>query len=384
MNNPGIVIVGSGMAGYTLARELRKRDAAVPVTLVTEGAGEAYSKPMLSNALAQGRTPDALVQKPAATMASELGMTVLAGQPVTGIDRANRRIVAGDAAISYDRLVLAVGARPRPWTAPGSAAAPVFAVNSLEDYRIWRDGLAEGARVLIVGAGLIGMEFANDLAQAGYAVTLVDPAPWPVARLAPEALGRAVQQALEDIGVGFRFGRNVAEMQPEGTGWRARLDDGATVEFDRALVAIGLVPRAELAADAGLAADGGIVVDTLLRTADPDIFALGDCARGPAGALPFVLPLMAQARALAATLTGSPTPLHLPALPVLMKTPALPLVVCPPPAGVAGTWAVSGSGRDLRALYRAADGSAIGFALSGTETAARQTLAKTMPDMLAS
>lgn len=374
----GVVIVGSGLGGYTLAREYRKLAPDAPITVVTADGGEVYSKPMLSAAFAQGKTPQTLVQKTARQYEAELSLSILTRQRVVSIDRAARQLELRDGRIGYGSLVLAVGADPRPYVVAGSENVTIHTVNDLDDYAVWRDGLVPGGRVLLIGAGLIGSEFANDLTTAGQKVTVVDPAPWPLGRLLPQALGEAMAAALGGIGVTFHLGRSVARLQPG----KAVLDDGTVVAFDKALSAIGLVPRTQLAAAAGLVVDKGIVVDGLLRSSDPDIYALGDCAQTAAGPLPFVLPLMAEAKALAATLAGTETRLKLPALPVVVKTPALPMAVCPPVPGVAGEWRVEGEGRDRKALFVGADGRPLGFALSGSFAAERQVLAKEMPDLI--
>lgn len=380
----GVVIVGSGLGGYTLAREFRKLDRDTPLTIVTADGGEVYSKPMLSNALAQGKDARTLSQKSAAQVAGELAIDVLPRHRALAIDREHRQVAVrqpdgGSLSIPYDRLVLALGADPRPYRVDGSAQVKIHTVNDLDDYAAWRDGLRPAARVLLIGAGLIGSEFANDLAATGHAVILVDPAPWPLGRLLPEALGHQLAASLEGLGIRLHLGRSVIRLAPG----QAVLDDGTVVPFDCALSAIGLVPRTALAEAAGLAVDKGIVVDRLLQTSDPAVFALGDCAQTPAGPLPFVLPLMAQARSLAATLAGTSTPLSLPALPVMVKTPCLPIAVCPPPAGSGGRWSVAGSGRDLKALFLDDGGRPIGFAVSGARVGDRQILAKAMPDLVA-
>jgi rubredoxin-NAD+ reductase len=384
MNDPGIVIVGGGMAGYTLAREFRKLDATTPVTMVTADDGAVYSKPMLSNALIQHKAPDALIQKDAARAATDLDITVRVETHVEAIDRASKHLaLRGGSELAYDKLILAVGAQPRPYALNEGDAAAIQSVNSLTDYRRWRLGMIEGSRILIMGAGLIGVEFANDLAAAGYRVTIVDPTPWPLGRLLPEQAGQALREALEEAGIAFHLGRTVNAITPIEGAWRARLDDGTTVEFDRALSAIGLVPQTGLAAAADLNTAMGILVDDMLATNDPDIFAIGDCAETEAGMLPYVLPLMAEARTLARTLAGNPTRLHLPALPVVVKTPALPVAICPPKPGMKGDWLVTGGDRDIRAVFRAPDGMELGFALTGGETTARQSLARAMPDLMA-
>jgi len=379
----GVVIVGSGLGGYTLARELRKQDRAVPITVITADGGEAYGKPMLSNALAQGKDAAALVNKTAGQIADDLGLVVRPRHRVVGLDRAGRRLSvrSGECTedVAYGRLVLALGADPRPYDVDGADRVGVHSVNDLDDYTAWRTALRQGDRVLLVGAGLIGCEFANDLAAAGFAVALVDPAGWPLGRLLPEEIGGDLAQALGGLGVALHLGRRVSRFDPG----RAILDDGGAIGFDRALSAIGLLPRVGLAREAGLAVDKGIVVDRLLATSDSDIFAIGDCAQTEAGPLPFVLPLMAQARALAATLAGTPTRLALPAMPVVVKTPCLPIAVCPPPPGSAGAWRTEGTASARKALFVDGGGRAVGFVLSGARVAERQALGREMPDTLA-
>ncbi|GAB6052345.1 FAD-dependent oxidoreductase [Magnetospira thiophila] len=380
----GIVIVGSGLAGYGLAREIRALDPECALTLVTADDGAMYSKPMLSNAFAQSKDADALIQKAPEKVAEDLKINVRPHCRVSSLDAAAKQLKLEDGTVlAYDKLVLAIGADPIRLPIPGGEAVPVLTVNDLCDYRAWRNRLQKGKRVLLIGAGLIGSEFANDCALADYQVTLVDPAPWPVARLVPEVLGRLITDSLAEAGIRMCLGRTVARIDPADDGFTATLDDGTEVPFDHALSAIGLVPRTQMAKAAGLDCGRGIKINSEMQTSDPHIFALGDCAESSAGPLPFVAPLLAQAKALAKGLTGTPTPLHLPALPVVVKTPALPLVVCPPKPGAEGTWRVTGEGRDLIAEFIAPDGQKLGFALSGTTTNQRRTLAKDMPDLIA-
>ncbi len=184
-----VVIVGSGLAGYTVAKELRKRDAGIPICLVTADSGEVYTKPMLSNALARGHHADAMVQKQAADLAAEIDIEVRVRNRVLGIDPKARTLRveahAGEAELAYGRLVLALGADARVFPVPGADQLDVFTVNDLDDYRFWRSRIGTEGHVLLIGAGLIGCEFANDLATAGFKVSLVDPAPWPHAEYGP-------------------------------------------------------------------------------------------------------------------------------------------------------------------------------------------------------
>ena len=380
---PSIIIVGSGLAGYTLARELRKLSTDIPITIVTADGGEAYMKPMLSNALAKGHAADDLIQKDAATLGKDLGVSIRTRTRVVSINRAARGLSLTDGTVlAYGRLVLAVGADPRVFPAPGSDKVGIATVNDLDDYRAWRTKIGQGRRILLIGAGLIGCEFANDLAGGGFKVAVVDPAPWPLARLLPKELGTMLTEALGTVGVANHLGRTVGRYEATTTGFNAILDDGTTVPFDHALSAVGLAPRTKLAADAGLDVRAGIQVDNLLRTSDPLIYAIGDCAETKAGLLPFIAPLLAEARALAATLTGNETFLHLPALPVVVKTPCLPLVICPPRPGAEGSWVVTSDAGGTVAAFMTPRGEEIGFALAGGATSRQHDMAKGMPELL--
>ncbi len=381
-----LVIVGSGLAGYALAKELRRRDATRPLAMVTADGGEVYTKPMLSNAVARHHEADDMVQKPAAAMAGELNMAIHTRTRVLAIDRQARKLRlehgGAESDLTYERLVLALGADARVFPAEGSDAVEIATVNDLDDYRRWRGRIGRGGRILLIGAGLIGCEFANDLAVGGFEVDLVDPSPWPLARLLPEAIGNMLVAALEDIGCRLHMGHTVAAYRKSEAGFLARLNSGDEIPFDHVLSAVGLAPRTALARAAGLDVDAGIRVNRLMCSNDPDIFALGDCAQTEVGPLPFIAPLLAQAKALAATLCGEETALQLPALPVTVKTPALPLVVCPPPAGSDGAWTVELEENAASARFLSPDGAELGFALAGAKTAEQRELAARMPALL--
>lgn len=382
-----LVIVGSGLAGYSLARELRKRDTDQPITIITADGGEVYSKPMLSNAFARKHNAEDMIQKDAVTMSNELGIEIITSTKVTGINRGSQQLTlqshGKSSNLKYNRLVLALGADPRIFPVEGQELVDISTVNDLDDYRHWREKLNTDEHILLIGAGLIGCEFANDLATAGFRISMIDPAAWPLARLVPEEIGNMLVDALEREACCLHMGCTVIRYTANESGLQAELDDGTTVNFDHALSAVGLVSRIDLASEAGLDVQAGIIVDRLMRTNDPLIFALGDCAQTEAGPLPFITPLLAEARVLADTLTGDKTKLHLPAMPVVVKTPVLPLVICPPKAGVDGNWIIEKDHDGAVAIYRSQDGAEIGFALAGNKTELHKSLAKRMPDVIA-
>lgn len=375
-----IVIVGSGLAGYTLVREIRARSADQPILVLTADGGEVYTKPMLSNALAKGHAPDDLVRRSATAFALENGIEVRKRARVVSIDRAAKTVRLGNGeTVAYDKLVLAVGADPRVFPVEGADKVGVVAVNDLDDYRRWRERIGTSGRILLIGAGLIGCEFADDLTGAGFEVAVVDPGPRPLTRLLPPEIGADLVDALGTRGVCFHLGRAVSRYEVADKGFIAALDDDERLHFDHALSAVGLRPRIQLAGEAGIEVKTGILVDRALATSDPSIFALGDCAETEAGPLPFIAPLLIEAEVLADRLTGGSRKLAFPVMPVVVKTPSLPLTVVAPPPGLYGDWETRRVEGGVEALLKTAEGRMIGFALSGAAVARAKELAAGLP-----
>lgn len=374
-----LVILGSGHAGYSLAREWRKLDPSSPVTIITRDDGASYYKPDLSKAFGAGKDAAGLVKADAAAMAGELKADIRTGAEVSRIDTAAKCVFVGEERIPYTKLVLAVGAEPIRLPLAGDAAGRVLRVNDRQDYALLRERLTPGCRVLILGAGLIGCEFANDLAAAGFRVTVADIAAWPLSRFVPEPLGRALQGALSGLGVQWRLGASAVAANATAQGAIVvSFADGSAVEAEVVLSAVGLRPNTALAQAAGIRSGVGIIVDANLRTSAEDVFALGDCIEIGGRPMPFILPIGHAARALAPTLAGTPTRVNFPAMPTPVKTPVCPAVVClPPPAE--GRWVVTGEAPDLEAVFVNAAGTALGFALTGKATARRGALAAQMP-----
>jgi rubredoxin-NAD+ reductase len=231
--------------------------------------------------------------------------------------------------------------------------------------------------VALIGGGLIGCEFANDLLTGGHRVHVIDPAPYPIATLLPEAAGRRVQDALAKAGVEWHLGTSAILIDADGDGFRLTLADGSPLQADLVLSAVGLRPRIALAQAAGIDVGRGIRVNEHLATSADGIYALGDCAEYPQGPLPYVQPIMVAARALAATLTGTPTAPQWPLMPVIIKTPAHPIAVLPPPRELPGKWYTSAdtaAGVDLR--FFDAEKKLRGFVLSGDLASTRAALVK--------
>jgi rubredoxin-NAD+ reductase len=336
-----IVVVGSGLAAWSTVRELRKLEALSgkalqPITMICADSGDFYAKPTLSNALAQKRTPAQLVTTPAAKMAETQNVTLMAHTSVHKIDAAGQIVQTGMGDVAYSQLVLALGASPIRIPVNGDAAHEILSVNSMSDFAAFHAKLSDSHKhVAIMGAGLIGCEFANDLVLGGHTVSVVDPGPRALAALIDESTSLALQNKLSPLGVTWHFGAAVSQVQQGLQSLSVTLTNGKVLNADVILSAVGLRPNIQLAKDAGLATDRGIVVNELLQTSNEHIFALGDCAQygfvaGKIQVLPYVMPVMHASRALASTLAGAPQPVRFPAMPVRVKTPAHPITVASP------------------------------------------------------
>ncbi len=384
-HNDPVLVIGTGLAGYNLVREFRKHDAETPVCLLTADDGRSYSKPMLSAAFQKHKDATTLAMATPGRMAEQLAATVRTHTRVTALDPAAHRVFIDDEPVTYSKLVIAWGARVLRAPLQGDAADRVVSVNDLTDYGRFRAQLDGRRRVFIMGAGLIGCEFASDLVHAGFEVELAAPDNHLLQLLVPEAAGKALRGELEAAGVKIDLGPAVVAVEqadgPDGP-LRVLLSDGSAREADVVVSAIGLRPRIDLAAAAGLTVGRGIIVDQTLAASAPDVYALGDCAEVCGHSLQYVLPLMAGARALGKTLAGTPTPVHYPPMPVTVKTPLCPVVALPPPADVDGEWMIESSRSDVRALFRDPAGILRGFVLTGEWVKDKFALVKEIPDLL--
>ncbi|MEE3633916.1 MULTISPECIES: NAD(P)/FAD-dependent oxidoreductase [Pseudomonas] len=378
-----VVIVGTGLAGYNLAREFRKLDGETPLLLITADDGRSYSKPMLSTGFAKHKDADGLSMAEPGAMAEQLKAEVRTHTRISGIDPGHKRVWIGEEAVAYRDLILAWGAETVRVSVDGDASEAIFPINDLEDYARFRAAAAGKQRVLILGAGLIGCEFANDLSSGGYQVELVAPCEQVMPTLLHPAAARAVQAGLEGLGVRFHLGPVLTRLQRAADGLEAHLSDGRVIACDLVVSAVGLRPRIDLAAAAGLVVNRGVVVDRTLRTSHANIYALGDCAEVDGLNLLYVMPLMSCARALAQTLAGTLTTVSYGPMPITVKTPVCPLVISPPPRGSEGQWQVEGQGADLKVLCHDAEGNLLGYALTGTAVMEKLALNRQLPALMA-
>ena len=384
-----IVIIGSGMAGYAVAREFRKLNTEQELVMICADDAINYAKPTLSNALVANKAPVNIALGDAAKMTAQLNMRIEAQTWVKDIQpEAHSLTLEKDGQTqqqTYAKLVLAVGANPVRLAITGDATDDIYVVNNLEHYTAFRDKLSsrEDKRVVILGAGLIGCEFANDLQHTGHQVTVVDLAPQVLGRLLPSDVAAAFQNKLEDTGIQFILGTTVEKVSNQDNHYAIQLANGHSLVADVVLSAVGLQPNTQVAQAANIQTSRGILTNTQLETNHTDIYAVGDCAEVNGTLLPYVMPIMQQARALAKTLNGATTAVHYPAMPVAVKTPAAPLTVLPAPVDVDVTWHTETLEDGLIAKATDVQNTLRGFVLLGA-TAAKQrlTLTKLVPDLI--
>ena len=436
-----VIIIGSGMAGYTLARELRKLTTSLPIVMVCQDSGDSYAKPTLSNAYAQNKLADSIANASAAKMAETLNLALLNFHQVTDINAAEQVIVvrslvneSSQTTLAYRDLVLATGAHSRLLPNLAVNHQTIFTVNHLDEYKSFQQRLntlksqkSAPIKVAIIGAGLIGCEFANDLIgqnpanqTADITVALFDKAARPLAQQLPSEAGIMLQDALTQSGVTFYLGTDITSIT---TNLNTNIDTSAnatvTISFDKdkqsqtfeadiVLIAIGLVANTDLAASANIAiassqhinptithlprtVQQGIKVDAYLATSAKHIYAIGDCANVMGSYMPYVMPLMNQAKALAKTLADpnmAPTKVAYPAMPVAIKTPSLPLVVLPVSGQYSDDqlyWQTTPTTDGMVMIAHPKDDSnhILGFVLAGKEAAKqRLTLTKQVADWL--
>ncbi|PKO69313.1 MAG: rubredoxin [Betaproteobacteria bacterium HGW-Betaproteobacteria-16] len=325
---PGVVIVGGGRAGWQMAEALRALDATLPITLVSACAADVYDKPLLSVAMARHMNLDRLVKEPGAQAAQRLNVRLLAHTDAVRICPDTRSLRTTRGTLRYDRLVLAHGAQAA--LPPVLPASMCWRINHLGAYRKLRAALGETAKdVVIVGAGLIGSELANDLALGDHRITLLDVTPEPLARWQADQAGTQLLEAWKDLPIRFIGHVQVAGVERVGDRYRISTTCGQRFPADAVVAAAGLATPPRLAQSAGLAWNQGIAVQPQdLATSDPRIHALGDCISVNGQTSRFIEPIARQARTIAAAICGAEAvPYELRAATVRVKTTSRPLTL---------------------------------------------------------
>ncbi len=278
-----VVVVGAGHAGVQVADSLRTRGFRGEVTILGEETSLPYQRPPLSkDYLAEGATPAPLSLRGERFFA-ENRITLRTGVQAIAVDRARRAVSLDDGQVlTYTALVLATGARTRPLPVPGAELAGVHELRTLTDAENVRRALAAVRSVVVVGAGFIGLEFAAAARKRGVDVTVLEAADRPMGRALSPVMSDHFIGAHRHMGTDLRLGESLAALTGrDGSVAAAVGASGREYSADLVLLGVGVLPRDDLARTAGLAVDNGIVVDEHLRTADPAVYAVGDCVSFP-------------------------------------------------------------------------------------------------------
>ena len=371
-----IVIIGTGLSGYLLAKEIRVLSDC-PITLITKNQGDYYTKPGLSHLIRQNKQPENLVMKTAEAMAEDLRLDILIEDEVVDIDIQSMKVICRNQSIQYTQLVFAVGAEPKfPQNINYQGKRPLV-VNHLEDWKALGQSLDLKGTVAIMGGGLVGSEFAHDVSGA-QSLDWIFSEPWPLSRFVPYHVGHWFKVNMESLGI------RVIQGSIDGVSYDDRYQVqvlGRSYLYDTVFQAFGLSPVTNIAKKAGVECHSGICVDRFLRTNQPNVFAMGDCAEMDQVVLQYVAPIRIQAKALASTLCGRPQPVNYPAMTCVVKAPLAPVAFCVPP-NRKGVWEIQAcKGSGVKAVLK--DGQfMIGFAVCGSYAKERMVLSKMMPDFL--
>lgn len=314
-----IVIVGAGQSGLQVAESLRSEGYAGQILMVGDEPCPPYHRPPLSKAYLAGEASEAQLTIRAPEALAKKRIELIAGVGVQSIDRANTLLTLGDGRkLAYAGLALATGSRARPLPVPGAGLANVFALRTLADTRRIAAALETAQRVVVIGGGFIGLEFAAVAAKQGKAVTVLEAAERLMARVVAPPVSDFYAGLHRSHGVAIELGAQVSALvgkagEQQDVVAAVRTADGREFAADLVIVGIGILPNSELAEAAGLACERGIVVDACSRTSDPRIVASGDCtarrlADGSLLRLESVQNAVEQGKSAAAALLGTDRP----------------------------------------------------------------------------
>lgn len=361
-----IVIVGTGLAGYGLVKALRAESSTIPIVMISSDDGAYYSKPVLSTSFADNRCSRDIIIATARQQAEKFGLTLFSHTNVVSIDSETKQIELDNGGrMHYRQLILATGAQCIVPPISGINGPRVCQVNNLSDYQRVKNLLPPAGRILIVGAGLIGAEFADNLTMQGHCVNLVDPSAGVMFNALGETGSSLLTQSLQKAGVKCHMGAGVSQIESDHRYARVTLTNGQSLQVDLVISAVGIKPNIALAEQAGIRCERGIVVSDTLSTSHADIFALGDCIQFQEEVRPYVAAIQSQVKVLSKTLLGQSERLSYGIQPVVVKTPSHPVTFYRP-LNCEGHWQVDQIGDEgLKAKFIDRDGNQTGFMLSG-------------------
>lgn len=382
-----IHIIGAGLAGWNLAQEVRKLSQVAKITLITADSGDFYNKILLSTIFEKKQTAEDLISQTGIQKAKELNIELIANTKVIQINSQKQKLILADnSQLDYEKLVIATGAYPLKL--PFLAKNPkVFFVNSLTEYKLFEKNLKANTKVGILGAGLVGVEFAHDLLNSQVKPYLISDSSSILTNLAPAEVSKPLLNAMEDAGLTTILGDPLKGIKDKGDSLELEFESLKNLEVDILLSAIGLRANISLAESASCAIENGAIkVDKKLATSQKNIYALGDCTSIDGKKLMFVEPLLQSARLLAKNLLKNAKEeqeeLALPALPVILKSSRYPLVSAMPPLNSSGSWQIDVQDGGVSAKFFDKNDKILGFALSGNQVRYTNRLAKQLDNLI--
>lgn len=310
-----VIIVGGGHGGVELAFSLRERDYKGRIAVLEKSVFHPYERPPMSKTWLNGTGGPAELELRTHDAFSGADIDLMLDCEVVSIDRDRKFVETSKGRFEYSTLVLALGSNPRQLQLSGARLAGMHHLHTLGQATALRNDLDSASSVGVIGAGFIGLEFASSAAKRGIRVTVMETAGRVMPRTASELTSGYMRARHEGEGTDFRFGATVQEIVGQsGRVWRVNLSDGSFVEADLVVQGVGALANGGWVTDFGLDFDNGIVVDRALRTKDPDVFAIGDCARflddeGGATRLESIGNAADHARRAAAAIAGTPVPM---------------------------------------------------------------------------
>jgi NADPH-dependent 2,4-dienoyl-CoA reductase/sulfur reductase-like enzyme len=316
MPDTSFVIVGGGLAGAKAAEALRDQGYDGQLTLIGAERHLPYERPPLSKGYLAGSSPREEMDVHDADWYRDHHVDLEVGHTVADLDPASHAMTLDDGRpVRYDKALLATGSRPRTLSIPGSGASGVHTLRNVEDSDLIGAAIKAGQRLALIGGGWIGMEIAANAREGGAQVTVLEAAELPLLGVLGPELAQVFLDLHREHGVEFRLSAAISEItthDSKATG--VRMQDGVVVDADLVLVGVGAIPNVELAIDAALDVDNGVLVDEALQTSDPDIVAAGDIANqlhpvlGRRVRVEHWANALNQPAAAAATMVGNRTP----------------------------------------------------------------------------
>ena len=320
-----IVIIGSGFASYQLIKTIRRTNRDRAIHVFTNDSGDDYNKPDLSHVFSKQQSPEDVVTLSGGDFAEQYNVILHTHAFVESIDTDNQTVTVHGEQHAYGKLVLATGSQTFIPPFHGDGCEDILTLNSLKEFSGIQQKVLGSKKILVVGGGLIGTELAMDLANAGKMVTLVEPNSHLLANMIPYFISLPLEKACKEQGVTITLSDCVQAVNKQDNGYRVTTTNGQSYLVDCVISAAGLKPNTQLAREANIMVNRGVVVDSILQTSANNVYALGDCAEIEGKVMAYLQPILLSANVLAKTLLGTDTTLTLPNMMVKVKTPAYPI-----------------------------------------------------------